>query len=555
MKRISSIRTAGFLGLLCLLILASHGTQETASARDNRPAAPALSVSTREIDLGVIGPGESARAQFQITNTGEGRIRWAIEEPPGWESSTGGGLTGECGATPSRVDVVLSFLNVRPEAGDHPVEIRIASGRNSLVLRRTLAEGTWREALRIESDEGGRTLFLKFSLADTKSRPALEVEPRGIDLGDTEPVKELTRRIRISNAGAGVLRWQVSTSAGGQARVTAGTGRGRYLSLLNEALASGGPYTAPPHLKDALQTSGNWIVEKGYPKAAGPGCTMKLQIQGTGAVLYGKRASEEAVVRVSADERPAREMPLQESEGNRFEGSITEDLPEGPHSIQIQAGEGAVILEGVFVSDMRANQPPSAWARLTPLSGTTTRETDFVTIRMNLSELKAGIYTDHVTVTSNGGTARIPVSLNVTGDPVPKIQNVYRYTRGSDQLFTAQPEKEDARYLGAYQRAGLAFRLYSPGTAGTVELYRWYNPSIGDHYYAAERSGGRKNLAGYLFEGSIGNIATIRLPGTKELYRWFNPATNQHFFTTDAAGEGQGKRGYRFEGIVGFVLR
>ena len=406
-------------------------------------------MSTREIDLGVIGPGESARAQFQITNTGEGRIRWAIEEPPGWESSTGGGLTGECGAVPSRVDVVLSSLKVRPEAGDHPVEIRIASGRNSLVLQRTLAEGSWREALRIESDEGGRTLFLKFSLADAKSRPALEVEPRGIDLGDTEPVKELTRRIRISNAGAGVLRWQVSTSAGGQARVTAGTGRGRYLSLLNEALASGGPYTAPAHLKDALQTSGNWVVEKGYPKAAGPGCTMKLQIQGTGAVLYGKRASEEAVVRVSADERPAREMPLQESEGNRFEGSITEDLPEGPHSIQIQAGEGAVILEGVFVSDMRANQPPSAWARLTPLSGTTTRETDFVTIRMNLSELKAGIYTDHVTVTSNGGTARIPVSLNVTGDPVPKIQNVYRYTRGIRSALHGAAREGGLRVISA----------------------------------------------------------------------------------------------------------
>ena len=80
----------------------------------------ALSVSTREIDLGVIGPGESARAQFQITNTGEGRIRWTIEEPPGWESSTGGGLTGECGASPSRVDVVLSSLKVRPEDGRSP---------------------------------------------------------------------------------------------------------------------------------------------------------------------------------------------------------------------------------------------------------------------------------------------------------------------------------------------------------------------------------------------------------------------------------------------------
>ena len=136
---------------------------------------------------------------------------------------------------------------------------------------------------------------------------------------------------------------------------------------------------------------------------------------------------------------------------------------------------------------MRANHPPAAWARLTPLSGTTARETDFVTVRMNLSELRPGIYTDHVTIVSNGGTARIPISLNVTGEPSPKLLPVYRYTRDNDILFTTQPDKEDPRYLGAYQRAGLAFRLYSPGTAGTVELYRWYNPSIGDHYYAAER--------------------------------------------------------------------
>ncbi len=98
MQRISRIMATGFPGLLGLLILnlAVHGNIETASARDIRPAA--LSVSTREIDLGAVGSGESARAQFQITNTGEGRIRWAIEEPPGWESSKGMGLTGECGA-------------------------------------------------------------------------------------------------------------------------------------------------------------------------------------------------------------------------------------------------------------------------------------------------------------------------------------------------------------------------------------------------------------------------------------------------------------------------
>ena len=129
MQRISRIMATGFPGLLGLLILnlAVHGNIETASARDIRPAA--LSVSTREIDLGAVGSGESARAQFQITNTGEGRIRWTIEEPTGWESSKGMGLTGECGASPSRVDVVLSSLKGRLETGDHPVEIRIASGK------------------------------------------------------------------------------------------------------------------------------------------------------------------------------------------------------------------------------------------------------------------------------------------------------------------------------------------------------------------------------------------------------------------------------------------
>jgi hypothetical protein len=261
------------------------------------------------------------------------------------------------------------------------------------------------------------------------------------------------------------------------------------------------------------------------------------------------------VLRASVGDQPPREATLEELEGGRFEATVAEGLPEGLHSLQLQVGQGAVVLEGFSVADSRAAAPPAAWVRLTPLSGTTARETDFVTVRMNLSELKPGIYTDHVTIASNGGSARIPITIGVRGEPASKFLPVYRYTRGEDILYTSLPDKVDPRYIGAYQRTGLAFRLYGPGTAGTVELYRWYNPGIGDHYYAAERSGGRKNLAGYLFEGAIGNIATIRLTGTRELYRWFNPETGRHYFTTDAAGEGMGRQGYRFEETVGFVLR
>ncbi len=541
--------------LLFLLAMASQGSLQPAWARESRAAAPALAISMREIDLGVIGPGESSRGQFEISNTGQGVIQWSMDEPGGWERSAGKDPAGETGASPSRIDVMLTSLTEQTGSGDHPVELRIASGRSAWTRRRSLSEGSYREALRIESDAGSRTVFIKFSLADTKSRPALEVEPRGIDLGDMDPVKEITRRIKITNGGAGVLKWQAATSGAGTTKAIQEKGRGRYVSLLNEGLTTGGPYAVPAHVKEALQMTGNWIAEKGYPKGAGAGCTLRLQFFGSGVSIYGRNVVESAVVNVSADERPARETKLQTLEGDRFELDVEESLPEGPHSLQIQLAEGAVILEGFFLSDSRASVPSSSWLRLTPLSGTTTKETDFVTIRMNLSELKPGIYTDYIVVASNGGKAQIPVSLNMTGEQAPKVLSAYRYTRGNDQLFTTQPDKEDQRYLGAYQRSGLAFRLFSPGTAGTVELYRWYNPSIGDHYYSTEKSGGRKNLSGYALEGTIGNIATIRLPATRELYRWYNPSTGQHFFTTDSGGEGMGRKGYRFEGIVGFVLR
>ena len=133
-----------------------------------------------------------------------------------------------------------------------------------------------------------------------------------------------------------------------------------------------------------------------------------MQFHGAGVILYGRELAENSSITVAADDGPSGSLWLQALEGDRFEFDLDEALVEGPHSLQVHLVEGAVILEGLFVADSRAAVPPSAWVRLTPLSGTTTRETDFVTIRMNLSELKPGVYTDYIVVTSNGGTPTFP---------------------------------------------------------------------------------------------------------------------------------------------------
>ncbi len=92
-----------------------------------------------------------------------------------------------------------------------------------------------------------------------------------------------------------------------------------------------------------------------------------------------------------------------------------------------------------------------------------------------------------------------------------------------------------------------------PETPGTTAFYRWYNPQKNDHFYHYDYAGGGKNLQGYIFEGTLGNIATSKLTNTRELYRWYNPASGRYFYTTDPKAGNVRKNGYRFDGIAGYV--
>jgi hypothetical protein len=125
---------------------------------------------------------------------------------------------------------------------------------------------------------------------------------------------------------------------------------------------------------------------------------------------------------------------------------------------------------------------------------------------------------------------------------------VHRWYHSGSQwhLYTANPGERPA----GWQPEAIVFRLYAPGTPGTVPLYRLQR-SDGGHFYTsdvAELNAVRGR--GWQVEGVLGHIAQQPRPGAVALHR-FLKGNGRHFYPTDRA-EGS-SAGFRHEGVIGYV--
>jgi hypothetical protein len=62
-------------------------------------------------------------------------------------------------------------------------------------------------------------------------------------------------------------------------------------------------------------------------------------------------------------------------------------------------------------------------------------------------------------------------------------------------------------------------------------LYRYWNPSIGDHYYSKDFM--PAGFLGYAYEGAAARIPTINMSGTVKLWRYWNAAGGDHYYSTN----------------------
>ena len=518
---------------------------------------PVLVVTPKEINLGIIGPGEGVRGNFVLKNAGSGILNWSVNGSEGWSFFDVKKLSSVLENGTENLGVHVSFLKDTLTPGSHNIggsnliQLSLEANNRINIYRKQLSLGPHREMLKLSSNGGARTIFISFELATGHYEPEIDVNPVRIDFGTIRPGESVKKRIQVTNIGRRILRWQVAVQA--NAGKTASPAAGKYVSFLNEDIKGSGVYATPNHLKGTLDMSGKWPESKGFPLSYVPSNVMKYHFLGTGIAIFCSMEKEEGSISAFVDEVYSIDPDCNNGQKIKTECLIAEGLPYGSHILTVINKGGSVVIEGARIYGREIKKGNPGWISVFPLSGTTTKEIDYVNVIVNTKHLDSGYYGEYLIFNSNGGKAIAEVSLEVSADTASRIIDVFRYMAGHDFLYTADPQAEsNILSTKGYKKQGIAYRLFSSGTPGTTPFYRWYNAARKDHFYSRDIQGEGKSLKDYVYEGTIGNIATSRLTNTRELYRWYNPSTGCHFYSTDL-NESILKKGYRFDGIAGYV--
>lgn len=548
--------------VVAALIIVSICTTCTTASDAEELLQPVLSITPREVNLGTIVPGGAGAESFTLKNMGSGILDWSTNGPEGWMVLEGTKLSGtmEKKVDYLRIEIRLLPAESQPNGSDsiaalYSVEMALETETEKIICGKRLPEGTHKEAIKITSTGGFRTIFVTFSIAATREAALINLNPVRLDMGSVSPRKTVSKRIMLTNNGKKMLNWSVEVQKPKRNESTNDFKNGRYVSFINDDVRNSGVYAIPTHLKDMMELTGRWVENEGYPSGAEGESLIRLRFHGTGVYLYLVTYSDESNLNIYLDERLIgtrnRVEELKEKKGELL---VAEGLADAPHILTILGKDSRLVFEGVKILGKSITRAPAGRISIVPTSGTTTTQTNYLRVTFNSGQLPPGYYADNIIFTANGGDGMVEVFVEVISDTAPKDIDVFRYSRGSDYLFTANPQA-DAEKLrqNSYVKEGIAFRLFAPGTPGTTSFYRWYNPQKKEHFYHYDQTGGSKKPEGYIFEGSLGNIATSKLTNTRELYRWYNPATGGYFYTTDSRASNIRKKGYRFDGIAGYV--
>ncbi|OQX83402.1 hypothetical protein B6D60_10535, partial [candidate division KSB1 bacterium 4484_87] len=397
------------------ITITSSGGTETVSVTASKEV-PDLLVSTTTLDFG----SSVASKTFNITNNGSGTLTWSVGADRSW-------------------------IQVAPASGTTTTETDPVSVTVDLS---SLGAGTYSGTITITSNGGTATI----SVSASKEVPDLSVSVNALDFGSSETSKSFN----VSNIGNGTLNWQVAsdrswisvspnsgstTTQTDQVTVTvdrSNLGPGTFTGTIT-VTSNGGTETiavsASKEVPDlsvtptSLDFGSNETIK-----------TFSLKNDGSGTLSWTITDNKDWISVTptqgsTTDETEAISVTVDRSNlaAGSYTGQVTITSNGGTETVAITASKEvpslsvsptslsfsesdnsktfAITNSGTGALTWSVSNDRS-WISVTPENGTTTSETDYVTVSVDLSNLGAGTYSGTITVTSNGGTKTVAVSAS-----------------------------------------------------------------------------------------------------------------------------------------------
>ncbi|MDD5475871.1 MAG: hypothetical protein PHU03_05080, partial [Syntrophales bacterium] len=525
-----------------------------------------IRISPHEIDMGIVGPGETSEGLFHARKTGDEPADIRIQEPNKWKGKKQDAEERSHDPSAVMTETALPLkmtLRSLPGTEEGPVlkdgtfnlELTVGLGGRTAVYLRNAPAGEYRDAMTVNFNDRQRTIYFSYRVSAEESRPILELEPRGLTLGELDGDKVYMPKIRVRNAGKSILAWNAQVQGARSSFYGMTLPRGSFLSLYNEEVQNENFYRPPANVAEAIQMSGWWRGRGGYPERFAREDTIKYSFNGVGISISYFKTNGGGSFRAYVDGELVAEIDCFAQSKVRSEKLLASGLSGGSHELTIVAErDGSFLVEGFRTYGSTQKLGSGSWIRLSPARGSTGPSTDFVNVIINPGGLEKGLYSENILFDSNGGREIVEISFEVKQRRTSALIPVYFYRKGEDRILFSDKLTAHEGALSKYRKEGEAFKLFSPGTPGTADFYVWHHPVRDSWFYSYERSDNGKEKAGYVFLGSMGNIALIPLPETRELYRLYSPETRRYIFTTTLRGEEeQRRRGYRYDGIAGYV--
>jgi len=245
------------------------------------------------------------------------------------------------------------------------------------INRSGLSGGKYYGWINITSDDGSKNIRIIVDVA------SISVSPASLDFGEASTSMNLS----MENGGAGTLTWTVTDDK----------------DWLSVSPASGSTTTESDNIQVSVSRGG--LSSGTY----------------TGTITISEATtSNTATVSVS--------MQVTNPVLSVTPTSLDFGTASTAKSVSIKNAGGSTLSWTVYDN--------SSWISVSPSSGSTTSETDYVTVNVSRSGLAPGTYNGIVTVNSNGGTETISVTMDV---PQPQGQWI-SYDDGSyEDILDAQP--------------------------------------------------------------------------------------------------------------------